>query len=160
MAASSATLEAPPAAAAVTPAEKGGKKKLLLIVGGVVVLAAVALFFLKPADASSEPATPPAPVPGEVVEVGQMTVNLADASRYARVSFSLMLVEGAAADQVAAQYPLLKEAVLFEVSKLTAEQVRTTGGLDALAKALTERAQEIYPDGEVLRVVLTEMLVQ
>jgi hypothetical protein len=32
--------------------------------------------------------------------------------------------------------------------------------MDELRNRLTARAQEVYPDGEVVRVVLTELLVQ
>jgi len=171
MSASSATLAAASAPAdlsaledAVPGAEKSkaegkskGKSKLAII-GLVVAIAALAFVFLKPSAAEST--EPTEPVPGEVVEVGQMTVNLADATRYARVSFSLVLVEGLTADAVAAKYPYLKEAVLFEFSKVSAPDLRAPGGLDAIASRLSEGARAIYTDGEVIRLVLTELLVQ
>lgn len=175
MSASSATLAAASAPADVSALEdavpnadkskaegksKGqskGKSKLAII-GLVVAIAALAFVFLKPSAAEST--EPSEPVPGEVVEVGQMTVNLADATRYARVSFSLVLVEGLTVDAVAAKYPYLKEAVLFEFSKVSAPDLRAPGGLDGIATRLSEGARAIYTDGEVIRLVLTELLVQ
>ncbi|HWH33221.1 MAG TPA: flagellar basal body-associated FliL family protein [Egibacteraceae bacterium] len=157
MSASSEALAAPAPAA-----KSGAAKSKLAIIALVLAIAALAFVFLKP-GASAEPAAPPEPQPGPVVDVGQMLVNLADAGRYARVSFALVLAEGTAvgsADGVEANFPLVKEALLFEFSKVTAAQIREPGGLDAIAAALSERARAIYPDGEVMRVVLTELLVQ
>lgn len=153
--------------ASAAPAK--GKGKLMMIGGiAVAVLALAYVFVLKP----SAPAVPAEevhaePVPGAVVDVGQMTVNLADADRFARVSFAVVLVEGAEAGGhgegeggVEAKFPLLKEAVLFEFSKMTSDQLRAAGGLDAISKVVSERARAIYEHGEVLRVVFTELLVQ
>jgi flagellar FliL protein len=152
------TVEAPLALATESEEKSGGKKKKLLIVVAVLAIAAGAFLFLKPGQAAES--APAEPVPGAVVEVGQMTINLADPGRYARVSFSVVLVEGAAPEAVTAKFPLLKEAVLFEVSNVAAADLRAPGGLDAIAERLSAKARELYEDGNVLRVVLTEMLVQ
>ena len=163
MAASSATLPA--------PAAKSGMNKLTIVALAIAV-AALAFTFLKPGAAPAEAPAEAAhvePKPGPVVDVGQMSVNLADAGRYARVSFALVLTEGTVVGGgghgggeggVEAQFPLVKEAVLFEFSKVTADQIRAPGGLDAIANTLSERVRAIYPHGEVMRVVLTELLVQ
>lgn len=157
-------------ASAAAKAQGGGKSKMMMFGGIAVAVAALAYaFVLKP----SAPAAPAEeahaePVPGAVVDVGQMTVNLADADRFARVSFAVVLVEGAEAGGghgggeggVEAKFPLLKEAVLFEFSKLTSDQLRAPGGLDAISKIVSERARAIYEHGEVMRVVFTELLVQ
>lgn len=158
-------------ASAASPKAQGGGKGKLMMIGGiaVAVLALAYAFVLKP----SAPAAPAEevhaePVPGAVVDVGQMTVNLADADRFARVSFAVVLVEGAEAGGghgggeggVEAKFPLLKEAVLFEFSKMTSDQLRAPGGLDAISKIVSERARAIYEHGEVMRVVFTELLVQ
>lgn len=160
------------ASAAPDQGQSKGKGKLMMIGGiAVAVLALAYVFVLKP----SAPAAPAEevhaePVPGAVVDVGQMTVNLADTDRFARVSFAVVLVEGAEAGGgegegegeggVEAKFPLLKEAVLFEFSKMTSDQLRAPGGLDAISKIVSERARAIYEHGEVMRVVFTELLVQ
>lgn len=153
--------------------QSGGKGKLMMFGGIAIAVAALAYaFVLKPS--APAPAAEPAhvePVAGDVVDVGQMTVNLADPDRFARVSFAVVLVEGAAVGGggghggggeagVEAKFPLLKEAVLFEFSKLTSDQLRAPGGLDAISKLVSERARAIYEHGEVMRVVFTELLVQ
>lgn len=136
------------------------KKKLVAIVLVAVLAAGGAFTFMKGGSAEAD-TTPAAPVAGEVVDVAQMTVNLANAeSRFARLSFSVVLPEGVVKEAVAPNFPLLQEAVLREVSQFDAGMLRAAGGFDALAEALTARAHEVYPDGEVLRVVLTELLVQ
>ena len=161
MAASSATMPA--------PAAKAGMNKLTII-ALVIAVAALAFTFLKPAPAAQAPAEATAhvdPKPGPVVDVGQMTVNLADAGRFARVSFALVLTEGTVVGGhgggeggVEARFPLVKEALLFEFSKISADQLRAPGGLDAIANTLSERVRGLYEHGEVMRVVLTELLVQ
>lgn len=139
----------------------------LTIAAVAIAVAALAFTFLKPAAPAEgvEVAAQAAPKPGPVVDVGQMTVNLADAGRFARVSFALVLTEGTVVgaggeNGVEARFPLVKEALLFEFSKVTAEQLRGPGGLDAIAATLSERVRGLYEGGEVMRVVLTELLVQ
>lgn len=147
--------------------KKGGKKKkkILLIVVALVVLGGgymgAKMTVLKPAEAAEEEA-PPEPVEGEIVEVAQMTVNLAggQAMHYARVTFATVLVEGADAAAVEAKFPILKDTALSEIGRFSADQLRTPEGVDALRAKLTERARAVYPDGEVMRVVLTELIVQ
>lgn len=150
---------------------KAGMNKLTLV-ALVIAVAALGFAFLKPGAAPASAPAEPAhaePKPGPVVDVGQMSLNLADPGRYARVSFALVLAEGTVVGGgghgggeggVEAQFPLVKEAVLFEFSKVSAEQLRAPGGLDAIANTLSERVRGIYEHGEVLRVVLTELLVQ
>jgi flagellar basal body-associated protein FliL len=145
-----------------------GKSKLMMIGGiAVVVLALAYVFVLKPSPAPPAEAEHAEPVAGEVVDVGQMTVNLADPDRFARVSFAVVLVEGAVVGGghgggpgVEAKFPLIKEAVLLEFSKMTSDQLRAPGGLDAISKIVSERAKALYEHGEVMRVVFTELLVQ
>lgn len=140
----------------------GGKKKLLALALVLALGGAGAFVFLRGADATEgTPAAVAAPVEGEVVEVAQMTVNLANLhNRYARISFAVVLSEGTVQDQVAPRFPLLQEAVLRGVTLFTPEDLRGPEGFDALSTALTEQAKTVYPEGEVLRVVLTELLVQ
>jgi flagellar basal body-associated protein FliL len=160
-----------PPAAAQAPAKKD-RKKLVMIAVAVLVVAyfGYGKFVKPPAAAAGVPTAPvaaPAPTDGEVVEVGQMTVNLASPKlHYARVSFSVVLPEGGVADGITPHLPLLKDAALTEIGRSTPEGLRTPEGVDDLRKRLTARAVEIYPPDEatkapqLLRVVLTELVVQ
>lgn len=136
------------------------KKKLVLVALAVIVIAGLAGFFLLGGDAEGG-AEPAEPQPGDVVEVTEVTVNLAQSeNRFARVGFAVLLAEGVTSDQVSDRFPLLQEAVVRTVSSFSAGDLRAPGGFDSLADALSTRAREIYPDGEVLRVVITDLLVQ
>ena len=148
-----------------TAPEKKGKGKLFAIIGAVVVAGGAGAFFFLggSGDASEEAAvtTTIAPVEGAVVESEEMTVNLADPTpRYARIKFAVVLPEGGDAAAVGNRFPLLKDRVLVILSRFSASDLLASGGLDEVRTHLTEEALDVWPDGEVLRVVVTEMLVQ
>jgi flagellar protein FliL len=162
MARTAATMDAP-VAAPIAEGERPKRRKLLLLVIGAVVLAglgaAAAFFFLLSDDEAA--AEPPPVVEGEVVEVAQMTLNLAGPqTHYARVSFAAVLEEKADAEKVKLRFPLVKDAVITEVGTFTAEVLRTPEGVEQLRERLTERVVGLYPEGEVVRVVFTELVVQ
>lgn len=144
----------------------GGKLKLIVVV--VVVLAVLggggAFFLLSSSggDEAAEVTTTTEPVEGAVIEADTMTVNLADGdvTRYARVTFGVVLPEGVDSGEVGERMPILKDAALSVIAGFESAELLTAGGLDRLRAQLTERAREVYTGGEVLRVVLTEVLVQ
>ena len=145
-------------------AAKKGKGKLIGIVGGVVVLLGVVYFmFLSGGggDAEAGVTTTTVPVEGAVIEADQMTITLADDPvRYARLTFAVVLPEGGDSAAVGERMPVLKDGVLDVVAGMTAADLVGPEALASLRENLTEKALEIYADGEVLRVVLTEVLVQ
>jgi len=146
------------------PVEKRGKKKLIMMIGGVMVLlGAVYFLFLSGGggDAEAGVTTTTVPVEGAVIESEQMTVTLADDPvRYARITFAVVLPEGGDSTVVGERMPLLKDAALDVVSGMTAADLLGPDALDSLRSDLTSKALEVYVNGEVLRVVLTEVLVQ
>lgn len=154
------------APAALAAEQKGGKGKLLAIVALVVVLAggAAAYVFMGSSGgeaAAEAPAEPVAPVEGAVIDVTTMTVNLGGgAQQYARVGFAVVLNETAEASVVEGRFALLKDAALTRISTYTAEQLLSPVGMSSLRDDLTAAAQEVWPEGEVLRVALTELIVQ
>ncbi len=145
--------------------KKGGKGKLLGIVGGVAVVGAGLYFFVLGGgggdEAAAETSTTVA-AEGAVIEAGELTVNLADEGepRYARVNFAVVLDATADSGVVGERVALLQDAALSVMSGYTSAELRGPAALDGVRGELTEKAQEIYPDGEVLRVVLTELIVQ
>ena len=143
---------------------KKRKGKLIGIIGGVVVLlGAVYFLFLGGGggDAEAGVTTTTVPVEGAVIESDQMTVTLADDPvRYARITFAVVLPEGGDSTVVGDRMPLLKDGVLDVVAGLSAADLVGASGLDSLRESLTAKALEVYTEGEVLRVVLTEVLVQ
>jgi flagellar basal body-associated protein FliL len=151
---------------AAAEVERGGKGKLIAIIGGGVVLLAAAWFFLFGGGGEAEadptaPTTTTVPAEGAVIEADQMTITLADDPvRYARIKFGVVLPEGGNSSAVGERMPVLKDAVLEVLSGYTAVDLVGREALDTLRNRLTDAAREVFPDGEVLRVVVTEVLVQ
>lgn len=148
--------------------KKGGMTRILVIVLAVIIVAmAVYMFVLAPSggDGEAEPEPEPTmtePVEGEVLPVSVMTINLNDDDlRFARVGFALVL-DASVGDSAALEekFPLLQDAAITEVSKFTADRLLTEEGQQELRDVLTQHAQEVYPNGEVIRVVLTDLIVQ
>lgn len=139
----------------------GGRLKLVLALVAVLALGAVgAKVFLLP---TSEPAAaePAAPEEGPVVAVGQMTTSLAGGgTHYVRVDLAAVTDAAADASALEDRFPLMRDEALDVLMAFTPEQLRTVEGADELRDALTERAQQVWEDGEVLRIVLTDLLVQ
>ena len=144
--------------------QKTGKGKLIGMIGGAVVLLGVVYFmFLSGGGGDEEAAvtTTTVPVEGAVIEVDEMTVTLSDNPvRYARLKFAVVLPEGGDSAAVGDRVPVLKDAVLDVVSAYTAAELVGPEALAGLRERLTEQALTVYTEGEVLRVVLTEVLVQ
>jgi flagellar basal body-associated protein FliL len=145
--------------------EKKGKGKLIGIVVGVLVLLGVAYFmFLGGGGDGSEEAgvtTTTVIADGPVIEVDEMTITLADDPvRYARLKFAVVLPEGGDTTVVGDRVPLLKDAVLSAVSGYTVDQLVGADALNTLRDQLTASALTVFTEGEVLRVVITEVLVQ
>lgn len=139
------------------------KKKLIMIVVGVLVLGGAAYMFLGGGGGEVEASvtTTTVIVEGPVLEADQMTVNLAgEDMRYARIKFAVVLPEGGDTAAVGERFPVLKDAVLGVVSGYSADQLLGPSSLDDLRAEFTTAAQDVWPDGEVLRVVITEVLVQ
>ncbi|HSK97482.1 MAG TPA: flagellar basal body-associated FliL family protein [Euzebyales bacterium] len=142
-----------------------GKRKLLIIIGVVVVIAAGAFAGLQflggsDAEAGEEASESEPPAEGEVLDVATLT-TVAGGNSLARVGLAVVLSETATADTVSGRFPLLKDAAVSELASTMGEDLRTAEGADALRRRLTKRAKEdIYPDGEVLRVLITELVIQ
>ncbi|MCP3996101.1 MAG: flagellar basal body-associated FliL family protein [bacterium] len=144
--------------------KKGGKGKLIgMIGGGLVLLGAVYFLFLGGGGGEDEAAvtTTTIPVEGPVIEIDEMTITLSDNPvRYARLKFAVVLPEGGDTTVVGEKVPILKDAVLDVVSAYTADELVGPSALGGLREELTARALVVFTEGEVLRVVLTEVLVQ
>lgn len=143
-----------------------GRKRLVMVVGALLVAVAVGWYLglIPPGggEAAAEDAVEPAPVvEGAVVDVAELMTSIGgDQPGYAQVGFAVVLDSTADPAAVETRFPLLRDAALSEISALTPTVLRTRDGHDVLRAALTDRAQEIWPDGEVVRVVLTSLLIQ
>jgi flagellar basal body-associated protein FliL len=142
--------------------KKPRKKKLLLFVLPAMLMAGVgAKMTVFKGETDTEEVEHAEPLEGEIVDVGSLTVNLADEGRrYARVGIALVLSETADAEEVANRIPLLKDAASTKIASHSSLQLRTPEGKELLRGELTEAAREVWEGDEVLRVALTEILVQ
>lgn len=130
--------------------EKPGRKKKKIIVAVVLLLAIGAggwFFFLKPAPVEK-------PVPGEVMTLEPVQLNLAG-GHYLRLGMALQLVEGG--PEVDGAKAL--DAAISLFSGLEVADVARNEQREELRKKLMESLQEKYHD-EVLEVYFTEFVTQ
>ena len=149
--------------AASADGKKGGKKKLVMIIIPALVVAGLAakMTVLKDKAGAKEAEKPVEVLEGEIVDVGSLTVNLADQDRrYARVGIALVLSAAAPTEEVVNRVPLLKDAAITKIGAHTSAELRTIEGQELLRKELAEATEHVWEEGEVLRVALTEILVQ
>ena len=129
--------------------EKGGKKKLLLVVAVLLVAAAgAAYFFLFTGSAEAEE-----PVPGEVVTLEPVAVNLAGGG-YLKIGITLDYTAAAAGGghggggvDGAKAY----DAIISNFSQ--AKPADVTGARDALKEALEQKIIEAYTEDGVQKVM-------
>ncbi len=146
-------------------APKGkGKKPMIMIVVAVLVLAGAGyFFFLRPsghAEASHEP------VPGPVVDLEPLTLNLAD-GRFLKVGLSLQTSadaaggggggHGAAVEEL--NGAKARDAAINIFGQRTYAQLLAPKGREAARKALDTEVKHRY-EGAVLKVYLTEFVMQ
>lgn len=153
-----------PATDAAEPAPRGrGRRRLVLVVALVLGLVAGGVGFaqfLGGGEPDADNAPTEQPVEGAVLTVATLTSSVRGDAELARVGLAVVTVEGAAESEVVERFPLVQDAAVSELARTPATELRTARGADALRRRLTRRAQDIYPDGEVLRVLLTELVVQ
>jgi flagellar FliL protein len=151
-------MSAKPAAEGAEAAEKPkSKKMLIIIIAAVVVLALVgggAAFFLmkkKPAEGEEgadaehtekKPAmvrkAPDPKAPPTFMPIENMVVNLADpgGGRFAQVGITLKLEDAKTADNVKLYMPAIRNGILLEISKRTADELLGVEGKEKLTKAI------------------------
>lgn len=127
----------------------GGKKKKLLIVALVLVVALGAgwWFFLKPSGPSE-------PVPGEVVTLEPIQINLAD-GHYLRIGVALQLT----AEAHEADGSKALDAVIELFSGADREALVKAGHRKDLKHELEEKLDHSY-HGDVMEVYFTEFVTQ
>lgn len=164
-AAPTATPAAP--AEAAEPAPRRGRARLI-VVGAVlaILIGGGAAWFLTggaSTDTSSgeDAAAAAAVEEGEILEVGTLTTNLGgDRPAYARVGVALVLAADADPTVVEGDLALVKDAAITEITRHGAEELQGEEGVASLRDGLTAAVGALFEDGEVVRVVLTELLVQ
>ena len=144
----SATLDRPAAPPAPEEPAGGGRKKLVLGLVVLAVAAAAAWWFLL------RPTVPAEPVPGEVLTLEPIQVNLAD-GRYLRIGIALQL--SAEAEEADGSKAL--DATIDLFSGVDQAELARAGQRQELKRQLEETLHEDY-HGEVLEVYFTEFVTQ
>ncbi len=145
---STTTLSATPPAAADEAPARGGRKKLVLLLVAALVAGAAAYWFLLRPGGDAEP------VPGEVLVMEPVQVNLAD-GHYLSVGIALQLVEGAAhADGSKAL-----DATIDLFSGREADELVRAKNRHGLKEELMSELDHRY-HGEVLDVYFTQFVTQ
>ena len=133
-------------------AAKGGKKKLILILVVVLLAAAgAAYFFLFSGSAKAD-----APVPGTVMTLDPVAVNLAGGG-YLKIGVALQLTEAASGEGTKVDGAKAIDLVISTFSQ--AQPADVTGARDALKKALETKIEKAY-DGEVMGIYYTDYVTQ
>jgi flagellar FliL protein len=136
---------APPAPEAPAP---GGRRKLVLILVVVAVAAAAGWWFLL------RPSAPAEPVPGEVMTLEPIQVNLAD-GHYLRVGIALQL----SAEAHEADGSKALDATIDLFSGVDRAELAKAGQRQELKRQLEEELHDDY-HGDVLEVYFTEFVTQ
>jgi flagellar FliL protein len=134
-------------------AARRGKRKLILILAAVLLAAAgAAYFFLMPGDAAAAEE----PVPGEVLALEPVAVNLAGGG-YLKIGIALQLSEDAAGHGGGPDGSHALDLIIATFSQ--AQPADVTGARDALKEALEEKIVEAY-HGDVIEIFYTEYVTQ
>jgi flagellar FliL protein len=154
------TAAAAPAGSDDTPPPAGSRRKKLVVIGlAVVLVAGIAAFLLLRGGSEHEAAA--APVPGQVVDLEPLTLNLAD-GRFLKVGLSLQLAAGSHGGEAEGETfngAKARDAAIAVFGQRTYAQLLAPKGRDSARQALDAEVQRRYPD-EVLGVYLTEFVMQ
>jgi flagellar FliL protein len=129
---------------------KGGKRKLIVILLVVVLAAGAAAYFLL----FSGSAKAAAPVPGAVVRLDPVAVNLAGGG-YLRIGVALQLT--ADADAKTLDGAKATDLVISTFSQAAPADI--VGSREALKKALEKKIVKAY-DGSVMEIYYTDYATQ
>jgi flagellar basal body-associated protein FliL len=145
-----------------TEVKKKGKGKIIIIVAVVLVAGVAAKFTVLSGGKSGKavPAPTPTPSPGVVIDLGTMTINLAEPGRYALVGLAVELGKDGTAEKYTPEMPLLKDATVRKLAGWTAAKLLSTTGQEDVRAQLTDQAQLIFGKDSVVKVLLTELIVQ
>lgn len=146
--------EAPKGEAPVEKKKRGGRKKLIILLVAVLALAAAGyVLVLKPKN--GKPAPPPKPVPGAVVKLDPITVNLAG-GHFLKLGLSLQATADAGEDVSGAR---ALDAAIDLFSNKTVKELATRDGRDGSKAVLVKKVSDLY-EGKVYDIYFTDFVMQ
>ena len=132
--------------------KKKSKKKIIVLAVVFLVLGALAKFTVL---APSAPDPHAKPLPGHVVPMEEMTLNLAG-GHYLRIKLALQTVHGAPEELDTAE---AAQAVIEEFSDRTTVELTGDAARHKAKVALLAKLQKIYPK-QIMDVIYTEYYMQ
>lgn len=162
----------------VNEGKKSGKLKWIIII--VVVLAllggggffAYTKFFAAPEEAPSEEAKvekslqdgeqPPVVGEGQLVPLPMFLVNLADplGRRYLKLGLEVEVRDEKVAAELTTKQAQIKDSLLLLLSSKSYDSLSTLKSKIELKTEVVERLNQVLGNGSVLRVYITEMVIQ
>jgi flagellar protein FliL len=145
-------------------ARGGTRSRLVLGFAAVAALGGAYKFVLAPdpAPATAGAATAEAaPVEGEILELPELVINLADEqTRYARIGLALVLEAGVVAKDFEAESAIAKDVALSYLSSFTFAQLRDHATKEEAKAELSRRIRTAYGEDKVVRVLWTVLVMQ
>jgi len=134
-------------------AKRGGKLKLIIAAVAVLaLLGGVYQFVLAPKGAK---AAPPKPMPGAVVKLDSITLNLAG-GHFLKLGLSLQATADAGEDVPGAK---ALDAAIEQLSGKSVTELASKTGRDKAKAALVETVSELY-EGKIYDVYFTDFVMQ
>ncbi len=152
--------------------KKGGMLKWIILAVLIIALAgggyfAYTKFFAAPADetqakeaAAEQQAEQPAE--GQLVPLPQFLVNLADplGRRYLKLGLEVEVRDEAVTESLSKNEAKIKDTMLLLLSSKTFDQLSTLKAKVELKQEIVSRLNQILGNGSILRVYITEMVIQ
>ena len=143
-------------------------KKKKMIIGAVLAAGALYKFVLSggepPPDALAA-VNEPVEVEideGEIIQIPEMTLNLADEDelRFARIGLAVVLLDGEDVAVAQTKMPLVQDVVVDVIGDMTFAELRATGVKDKLRDEISEKSREAFDGETVSRVLFTSFVMQ
>jgi flagellar FliL protein len=119
--------------------EKGGSKKKLIIIGAVL-LAGGGYFFFGRGGGEQAPAALPPPMPGPVIKLDPITINLAG-GHFLKLGLALQSIAGAHEEPDGSK---ALDLAITQFSGMTIEELSTTDGRERAKDDLLEEVKAAY----------------
>ncbi len=148
--------------------KKGGKKKLLifLVLGLLIIgIAGGVVFFLgskKGGEEEKKHIKKEAYEPAVLYNLDPIVVNLFDPTgkRYMQIRLALALPDKKVEEEIKDKEPIIKDAIITYLSAKTPEEVIQPEAKEVIKKDLLKRINEALGEDLVLKVYITQYIVE
>ncbi|WP_252313470.1 flagellar basal body-associated protein FliL [Sinobaca sp. H24] len=136
---------------------------LLIFIVTVGVIGAGAFYFIQNTSSTAEADEAEVLSADEMAanswELEELTTNLAD-DHFIKASFKIQLDSEKGREELEKRDYQVKNAIIMDLSSRSAESLQTTEGLKEMEKALQETINKEMTKGKVVKVYITQRLIQ